>query len=132
MARWTAGLALLAALAAVQVANAFYLPGVAPQDFKKVGRGGELAAPLLPLLSPEPEGCSPLPNGLPLTQAPSGSRAPAAPRRPAERRHLPQGQQAQLDQEPAALRVLLAALLPAGEDCAERGEPGRGAPRGPH
>ena len=34
---WAAGLLLLLAMAAAS--EAFYLPGVAPQDFKKVGLG---------------------------------------------------------------------------------------------
>ena len=58
----------------------------------------------------------------------SGRQRPAR----AGRQGGAQGEQADVHQDAAALRVLLDAVLPAGEDHAVRGEPGRGAARRPH
>ena len=85
--------------------RAFYLPGVAPQDFAKASARHP---------SQQQTCTGPQPDHLFFVFA--------------GRQHCSQGEQAQLREE-SALRVLLATILPAGQDHQLGGEPGGGAAR---
>jgi hypothetical protein len=162
MARWQCAAMLPLLFAALCApAAAFYLPGVAPQDFKKVGAaGGALCAScqfgwgqrtsacLGPLAAgvadPEPTDASSDHRSraprLQRTSQPCPRRQPArCPpaaslpllSSPAGRPHHSQGQQADVGQEPA-LPVLLPALLPPRQDHQLGRKPWGGAARRPH